>query len=125
MTDTLTANASIVISAPAARVWEALVTPAIVKQYMFGADVVSEWKQGSSITYRGKWEGKPYEDKGTIIEIEPPKLLKSSYFSALSGLTDKPENYNIITYSLTPESGATRLTVTQSNNPSKAAVDQA
>lgn len=126
MDSRFTATTRIDIDAAPDRVWEALTTPEIVKQYMFGADVVSDWKVGSSLVYRGEWEGRPYEDKGTILEIEPNKLLKATYYSALSGLEDKPENYNTVTYTLSPKAeGQTRLTVTQTNNPDQDAAGQA
>jgi len=38
----LIARASLTIAAPAADVWEALVTPAVIKTYMFGVTVTSE-----------------------------------------------------------------------------------
>ena len=116
----LTATMSIVVDAPAARVWEALTDPAQVKQYMWGSEVVSNWTQGSPLIYRGVWEGKPFEDKGTILEIDPPRLLRTNYFSPLSGKPDVPENYAEVTYALAPEDGGTRLTVTQSNIPDEA-----
>jgi uncharacterized protein YndB with AHSA1/START domain len=65
------------------------------------------------------WQGKPYEDKGTILELVPNQLLKSTYWSGMSGLEDKPENYNTVTYSLSEEDRKTILTVTQDNNPTK------
>ena len=42
-------KASISINVPVAKVWEALVTPETIKQYMFGTDVVSDWKEGGPI----------------------------------------------------------------------------
>src|SRR5207249_7078668 len=36
------ARTSIIIDAPRDKVWKALVTPAAIKQYMFGADVQSD-----------------------------------------------------------------------------------
>lgn len=119
------ATKSIIINTSPDKVWEALTKPELVKQYMFGAEVVSDWQKGSSLTYKGMWEGKPYEDKGTILEIEPQKLLKATYFSALSGLEDKPENYNTVAYELSTEAESTKLTVTQDNNPSQEAADKA
>ncbi len=113
----LVAQTSILIEADAEKVWKALTDPALIKRYLYGTEAVSDWKVGSSIVYRGVWEGKPYEDKGRILEIEPPRLFKSTYWSAFSGLADSPDNYNTVTYSL--ESGeSTRLTVTQDNIPS-------
>jgi uncharacterized protein YndB with AHSA1/START domain len=111
----LTATKSITIAAPAPRVWEALTDPAQVKQYMWGAEVETDWKRGSSIVYRGEWEGKPYEDKGKIVEIDPPRLLRTTYYSPLSGKPDLPENYAEVVYALEPSGSGTRLTVTQSN----------
>lgn len=126
MDSLFTATTRIDIDAVPEKVWEALTTPEIVKQYMFGAEVVSDWKVGSPLIYKGEWEGEPYEDKGTILEIEPCRLLKATYYSALSGLEDKPENYNTVTYALSAKGeGRTRLTVTQTNNPDQHAADQA
>ena len=121
---TLTATKSIVINATAQRVWEALTDPAQVKQYMWGSEVVSTWKQGSPLIYRGVWEGKPFEDKGTILEIDPPRLLRTNYFSPLSGKPDVPENYAEVTYALSAQAGGTKLTVTQSNIPNEAGKTQ-
>lgn len=115
MPQNFTATKSIAINAKPARVWQALTDPAQVKQVMWGSEVVSDWKQGSPLIYRGVWEGKPFEDKGTILEIDPPHLLRTDYFSPLSGKPDVPENYVEVTYTLAAETGGTKLTVTQSN----------
>ena len=37
--------AEVQINAPAAEVWDALVNPEKIKQYMFGTDVVTSWKE--------------------------------------------------------------------------------
>lgn len=117
MPQNLTATKSIVIAATPERVWEALTDPAQVKHYMWGSEVVSDWKQGSPLIYRGIWDGKPFEDKGTILEIDPPRLLRTNYFSPLSGKPDVPENYAEVSYALSAEAGRTTLTVTQGNIP--------
>jgi len=111
-----TAKAEITINAPASKVWEALTSPQMIQQYLFGTQVTTDWQVGSPITYRGVWQGKPYEDKGTILQVEPEKLLVSTYWSALSGLANLPENYNTVRYELSGAGGATRLTITQDNN---------
>lgn len=115
-----TAKSVIQIDAPVSKVWEALVSPKLIKQYLFGTDVTTDWKAGSPITYKGEWEGQPYEDKGTIVQIEPETLLVSTYWSAFSGLPDAPEHYQTIRYELDPNGGThTTLTVTQDNIQSK------
>ena len=49
MAENLTATASTTINAPKSEVWDALVTPEAIKEYMFGTDVSSEWREGSGI----------------------------------------------------------------------------
>ena len=116
MDETFIAEQSITINAPASRVWHALVTPAMIKQYLFGTETVTDWKVGGPIRYRGVWQGKTYEDKGTILAFAPEKLLETTYWSSMSGTPDLPENYKKVTYKLTPEKGGTRLTIVQDNN---------
>lgn len=106
---------SIVINDSAAKVWQALTDPAIVKQYFFGTNLRSDWKKGSPIFFEGEWEGKSYQDKGIILDIDPGKFIKYNYWSSMSGTEDKPENYADITYALTEQDGKTVLTVTQGN----------
>ena len=65
----LIAQASTNIAAPVAAVWDALTNPALIKQYMFGTDVVSDWREGSPIFWRGEYEGRSYEDKGVILKL--------------------------------------------------------
>ena len=116
MTQDLIAKASITIDAPKVKVWSALVTPAAIKQYMFGADVRSDWKEGSPITWSGAWQGKPYQDKGVIKRVEPGRVLQYSHFSPLAGLPDKPENYHTVTIELADAGNQTRVTLTQDHN---------
>jgi uncharacterized protein YndB with AHSA1/START domain len=116
-------NTSIIFEADAAEVWKGLTDPAIVKQYFFGTNLKSDWKIGSPITFSGEWEGKAYEDKGTVLEIDPGKFLKYSYWSSMSGTLDKPENYNNITYRLTEDNGKTTLHLTQEGVKNEDALD--
>ena len=60
------------IDAPPERVWQLLTQPGSDPDIMFGAEVVSDWKVGSPIVWKGEWEGKTFEDKGEIIAIDPP-----------------------------------------------------
>ncbi len=110
--------AALTIQTPAAKVWQALTDPALIKQYLFGTEVSSDWHVGSPITYRGVWQGKAYEDKGRILEIEPPRLLVSSYWSPMEGKPDLPENYKKVRYELVPQGSATQVTISNDNNAS-------
>jgi uncharacterized protein YndB with AHSA1/START domain len=111
-----TAKAKTMIHAPASRVWDAMTKPDLIKQYLFGTDVISDWKEGSPITYKGEWEGKSFEDKGKILKLEPGKILRSTHWSPLSGVPDTPENYHTVTYELSEKNGGTEVTISQDNN---------
>lgn len=111
----LSLNTSIDINAPAAKVWQALTDPKIVKQYFFGTNVKSDWKKGSPIIWEGEWEGKSYQDKGKILDIDPGRFVRYNYWSSMAGTKDAPENYADITYALTENGGVTKLTITQGN----------
>ena len=116
MNDKYTAEAKTTIHAPASKVWDAITKPNLIKQYLFDTDVISDWKEGSPITYKGQWEGKSFEDKGKILKIEPQKMLRSTHWSPLSGVPDTPENYHTVTYQLMERNGGTEVTITQDNN---------
>lgn len=117
----LIAAASITIDAPSTKVWNALVSPEAIKQYMFGTHVVSDWKEGSQIVWKGEWQGKPYEDKGVILQFKQGRTLQYSHFSPLSGLPDKPESYHTVTIDLSNEGTQTGVSLTQDNNPNEEA----
>ena len=116
MNENLIANASITINAPRRAVWQALVSPEAIQQYMFGAHVISDWREGSSIVWKGEWQGRSYEDKGTIHQCKPEHTLQYSHFSPRSGLPDRPNNYHMVTIDLAVDGEQTRVTLTQDNN---------
>ncbi len=123
MSSSFVATASIEIKAPTSKVWEALTNPDLIKQYLFGTKVTTTWLVGSDITYEGVWEGKAYKDKGKILEIKPQKLIVSTFWSALSGKPDLPENYQTVRYELASAGSNTRLMIIQDNNASQADAD--
>ncbi|HSL42334.1 MAG TPA: SRPBCC family protein [Anaerolineales bacterium] len=116
MNDKFIAQATTTIHAPVSKVWQALVNPEIIKQYLFDTDVITDWQVGSPILYRGQWQGKAFEDKGRVLKIEPEKLLASTHWSPLSGVADSPENYHTVTYTLSDMGDSTEVTITQDNN---------
>jgi uncharacterized protein YndB with AHSA1/START domain len=119
----LIAAQSIVINAPIEKIWDALVNPDLIKQYMFGTNVMSEWKEGSAITWKGEWQGKAYEDKGVILKLDKPHLLKYSHFSPLTGEPDLSENYHTVTIELSDQDGAVKVDLRQDNNATQEAKD--
>jgi uncharacterized protein YndB with AHSA1/START domain len=118
MEKNLIARASASINAPREDVWKALVNPEAIKQYMFGTTVVSDWKEGSPIVWKGEWQGKPYEDKGVILQLKPGRTIRYSHFSPLSGVPDRPENYHNVTVELSGDENQTQVELTQDKNAS-------
>jgi uncharacterized protein YndB with AHSA1/START domain len=96
-----------------------LTDPAIIKQWLFGTNAISDWKVGSPILFTGIWQGTEYKDKGTILQLEVEKILQYSYWSGFSGLPDIIDNYSIVTFELEPRFNSTKLILTQSNFPTE------
>jgi len=123
MTTNLIATASVTVNAPVTKVWNALVSPAAIKQYMFGTNVLTDWQEGSPIVWKGEWQGKSYEDTGVILQFKPERTLQYSHFSPLSGLPDVSENHHTVTIELSGEGDQTHVSLTQDNNPTDQARD--
>ena len=120
------ATASTVVEAPKEEVWEALTDPDLISRYMFGTEVSTDWEVGSSITWKGEWDGRSYQDKGTILELKPRRLLRYSHFSPLSGMADSPENYHTVTIEIAGDGSTTTVHLSQDNNetPTRASTRQ-
>lgn len=117
------ATAEIDIDAPRSEVWRALTDPDEIQKYMFGSRVETDWKPGSPITWKGEYEGKRYEDKGEILEVEHERRLELTHFSALSGEEDAPENYHTLVYELEDNDGTTHVSLRQDNNKDEKAAE--
>lgn len=113
------ARARTEIQAPLDKIWNALINPEIIREYMFGTHVVSEWKIGSKITWSGEWKGKSYSDHGQVLQVIEQKLLQYSHFSPLSGLPESPENSHIVTILLKEGEDGMVVDLSQYNNPTE------
>ena len=118
MTDHI-ATAETDIDASTDQVWTALTDPSQIEKYMFGTHVVTDWEPGSTIVWKGEYEGKRYEDKGELVEVEPGRRLTMTHFSPLSGQDDIPANYHTLVYELEQRGTTTHLSLSQDNNASE------
>ena len=76
ITDNHVVNKSIRIKGTPAQVWDALTNPEKTKEYFFNCEVLSDWKVGSPITFKGRFMSKKIELHGEIVAIEQERLLK-------------------------------------------------
>ena len=109
------------IDAPPSKVWEALTTPELMKKWMSETeiDILTDWKVGSPFTIRGRLHGIKFENKGIVLDFEKEKILRYSHLSSISRLSDKPENYSVFEFALTPIDDQTSLTFKASTFPTE------
>lgn len=105
----------VLFNATVEKVWELVIDPAMTKQYMFGCEVISDWKIGSPVYWNGKTENGDEITyvKGEVLEFEKGKKVTSTTFDPNSGMADIPENYVKLSYELQPTENGTLLTITQ------------
>jgi len=118
------ATAEARIAAPAGQVWQALTDPESIREWMSGSDVRTTWNVGGPITWTGEYDGHAYQDKGQVIEFDPPRRLVVTHYSPLMGGDDVPENYHRVSYDLTEVDGATTITLRQDGNDSAQQAEQ-
>lgn len=110
-------KATVEINAPVSKVWHALIDPEIAKEYFFGANIISDWKEGSPIIFRGEFNGNSYEEKGIILNVKPGVQLQYTHWSNLEGIPDIPENYRIWTFDLLEVEKYAQLSISEDNIP--------
>lgn len=112
-------NKTVAIYAPASKVWDALTNPELIKRWMTDdeVDVITDWKVGSPIVFRGSLHWIDFENRGTILQFEPEKVFQYNYLSSLSNLPDITENYTSIKFMLSSIEGTTTLLLTLSDFP--------
>src|SRR5687767_8475231 len=92
------------------KLWHALTTPEIIKQYRFGMIVESEWKVGSS--WRMYADGS-LMDSGEILESVAPKRLVMSWQSEWEPAFNT-EGYSRCVFEIEPTGASAKLTLTHS-----------
>ncbi len=106
---------SVFINAAPASVWDALVNPQKIKQYLFGTEAVSDWKRQPHHLQRriGRERNTGSRYYPTISSLK--KFFNLLIESSMSGTQDKPKNCVTFTYELSQKENRTLLTLTQDN----------
>lgn len=115
MSQPLIVTNTIIIHAPAAKVWDALTNPEQTKKYMFGCEALSDWKPGSPLIWKGVFNGvEMIAVKGEVVSIDAPGSLVYTVIDPNNPkIPDLPENYLTITCRLGEHGDATVLEVSQ------------
>lgn len=109
------------IAVDAETVWKAMTRK---DSAMFpGTEVETDWEVGHPITFQGEWKGKRFKDRGEIQSFEEARELSFTHWSEMSGEPDRPENYHIVRYELTPKGDKTKVTLSQINSGPKSDID--
>jgi uncharacterized protein YndB with AHSA1/START domain len=98
------------IAANIAEVWDALTGEGATVMPM--TKVETDWNPGHPIVFSGVWNGKPFEDHGEIVSVLEGKTVS---FTHWSGNGSRPDDYHLVTYSLSRLGDSTRVTLVQSN----------
>jgi uncharacterized protein YndB with AHSA1/START domain len=113
---------TILIQAPPFTVWDTLTNPNLMKQWMgepaMEIEVITDWQVGHPIVIQG-FHHRKFENRGTVWQFEPTRVLQYDYVSSISALADKPENHTLLEFRLTPVNNQTVLTLTISNFPTE------
>lgn len=119
-------SSTVEIEARPETVWAVVTEPEHVKQWQYQSVLDTDWKEGSPVRFTSKWEGKTFEQWGTVLLVDPPSELRYSLFAPRPGLDDRPENYFTMIYKLEAnDDGGTVLTLTQEDPREGAGEEQA
>jgi len=121
----LVVRKSITINAPASKVWKVLTDLDLMKQWVLNTEVevLTDWQVGNPIVIRWKLEKGRFENKGTVLQFEPEKVLEYNYWTKISRLPDKPENYARLKLILLPDGKTTTLELINTNIAAVATVE--
>ncbi len=100
---------TITINATPEKVWDALTNPEKTKKYFFNCEVISGWKEGDTITFKGRmFLIMKIEMTGKIVKAIPGKLLQYT----LQNKSASDGSFSTVTDELTYQNGVTILSIT-------------
>jgi len=124
MNNIYTSTQSVNVKCLIDKLWLVLTSAETIKIYFNNQYVKTDWVIGHPIYWGNNLKNYAYADKGEVLEFEPRKVLSFSHWSPLTGSEDKSENYQVISFQLTPLESATNLRLVISTNSSQREADQ-
>ena len=104
------------IDASPSEAWDLLVDQNRMGRLFWDSTVESDFVPGHPIIWKGTWQGKPFEDRGSIRKAERPRLLQCTHWTASSG-DFVEENLSLLTWELSAEKGGVTVTFRHENIP--------
>jgi uncharacterized protein YndB with AHSA1/START domain/GNAT superfamily N-acetyltransferase len=102
------------VAATPDQVWDAITNPELTRRYYFDTAVESDWRAGAEYAYRAA-NGQPAA-QGTILEIDPPRLLRLTAALLITPATSADPPHRV-TWEITPAGPRTQLQVTCDGYP--------
>jgi hypothetical protein len=122
--NSFTVESFVIIQSTAPKIWDVLTNPEKIKVYLYGSNVITDWKVGSQILFtrnrlypKAPISKKLIVDKGRILAVEKERLLEFSFYSSMEGYEDIPENYSIVSYEIRRHDHSFRLDYRRTNIP--------
>ncbi len=104
----------IIVNAPIAAVWDALVNPYLTERYMFGCRVTSDWTPGAVVDWVGTVDGKQVTFvTGYLIDLVPEQLLVYSVVDPNVPYADNRADHLIVTCALSESPDGVALSISQ------------
>ena len=103
---------SVLLNATPERVWEALTHPGMTRQYYYNCELTCDWREGSTLRWRGKYEGRDIDAEGQVIEVIPGRLIKYTGFDRLTEGDVSRQGDVQVTHEIIPQGNKTKLLTT-------------
>lgn len=97
------------VRATADAVWHTMVDPEVGPRWLGGFRFESSWEVGGPFGLVGTLDGHNYREAGTLLTLEPGRLLRYAHWSELWRIPDIPSNRAVMTLTLAGEGDATRI----------------
>ncbi|MER9676534.1 SRPBCC family protein [Mesorhizobium sp. M0208] len=99
------------------KLWQALTEPEFQRQYFLGAQMLSDWKQGSA--WKMVYTDGRVTDNGEVLEIDPPKRIVLKWRNEFMPEI-KADGYTRCTFAIEQEGEMVKLAIThEADGPHK------
>lgn len=112
---------SVIIKAPAAKMWQVLTETEYIKQWMSEEEIEisASWQTGSEVIIKGTNHWVYFENNGTVLESVPNSILRYTHLSSLSNLPALPKHFTEQEFRLQQTGMQTELKLKLSNFPTE------